>query len=120
MSRKEFSPEVVESMLIKCRRHCCVCDNWCGTKIIIHHIEGNDDNLEDNGIPVCFNCHAEIVNYNKEHPLGRRYRPSELKRLKIATFEKYSSEQTIPEGKTQYGHGFHDGAVWSEEKSHII
>jgi len=105
-------------MLIRCRRYCCVCGKWCGSKITIHHIDGNDDNSEDNGIPVCFDCHAEIVSYNKEHPIGRKFQPSELIKLRNLTYAKYTSqEQKIPEGTTDYGHGFHAGAIWSEKRN---
>jgi hypothetical protein len=33
----------------------------------------------DNAIAVCFDCHAEIHHYNPAHPMGRRFRPDELK-----------------------------------------
>ena len=33
----------------------------------------------DNGVPVCFECHAEIHSYNPQHPRGRKFQPSELR-----------------------------------------
>jgi HNH endonuclease len=55
----------------------------------IHHIvprsEGGDDS-EDNGIPLCFDCHAEAHSYNPKQPMGRRIRPSELRKHKEQWF----------------------------------
>jgi len=120
MDRKEFPQSVVESVLIKCRRHCCVCDTFCGVKIVLHHMDSADDYSEDNALPVCFNCHAEIMHYNENHPMGRRYKKSELKKLRDKTYAKYSIKPTnIPEGHTDYGHGFHDGVAWSEKISNL-
>jgi len=120
MPRKEFPQFVVESVLIKCRRHCCVCDTFCGQKIVTHHIESPDDNSEDNAIPVCFDCHAEINSYNISHPLGRRFTPGELKKLRDETFKKYSfNVLSFPTGLTDYGRAFHDGFEWAERISNI-
>jgi len=35
-------------------------------------------NDEENGIPVCFDCHQEMESYNNEHPKGNKFRPAEL------------------------------------------
>lgn len=120
MNRKDFPKSVVESVLIKCRRYCCVCDVWCGQKIEIHHIDSPSDNSEDNAIPVCFNCHAEICSYNSAHPKGRKFTTNELKRLREETYQKYSFDVPIlPKGLTDYGRGFHDGAEWAERINNI-
>jgi hypothetical protein len=55
----------------------------------IHHIvpkskEGED--TEENGIPLCLDCHAEVGSYNPQHPKGRRFTPSELRRHKDQWF----------------------------------
>lgn len=78
-----FSPQVVEDMLVRSGRCCCLCHEFKGHKIEVHHIEqradsGNDD--PDNGIPLCFDCHAEVRAYDPRHPKGRSFPPSELKR----------------------------------------
>lgn len=115
MSRKEFKKEVSELILIKCRRHCAVCDRWCGPNIEIHHIESHEDNSEDNAIPVCFDCHAMIGHYNSQHPKGKKYTPTELRELRDICFKKYDDTlPDLPKGQTEYGRGFHDGAVWTE------
>ncbi len=78
-----FPPAVAESLLVKCHRHCCVCHKPAGTKMVVHHIipetEGGPQ-TEDNGIPLCFDCHAEVMAYNTRHPLGRRFTSSELQK----------------------------------------
>lgn len=103
MERKEFSKNIIEDVLIKCRRHCCVCDKWCGQKIEVHHIDNPSDNSENNALPVCFGCHADIKAYNPTHPKGRKYTKSELIRLKQITYAKYSSLEPnkIPSGTTE-------------------
>jgi len=106
----------VESVLIRCRRHCCVCGQWCGQKIEVHHIDSPDDNSEDNAIAVCFDCHADVGHYNPKHPKGKKYSISELKKLRDLTYSKFSQIiPNIPKGSSEYGRGFHDGVTWSEK-----
>ena len=119
MARKEFPDHVVESVLIRSRRHCCICDQWCGQKIQVHHIGDPSDPSEENAIPLCLNCHAEVKAYDPKHPIGRRYTTEELKDLKKRTFCKYDTpeHQTTPLGTTEYGRGFHEGADWARKLS---
>lgn len=115
MNRKEFKKEVVESVLIKSRRHCAVCDRWCGQNIEIHHIGLPEDNSLDNAIPVCFDCHAMVGHYNVLHPKGKKYTPNELKSLRDICFNKYNdTPHELPKGRSDYGRGFHDGVLWAE------
>jgi len=48
----------------------------------LHHIvtqaDGGTDDY-DNCIPLCFDCHADVGNYNPAHPKGHRYTPPELR-----------------------------------------
>jgi hypothetical protein len=76
-----FDRAQVSHLLCDCRRRCCICYRFCGTKIETHHIEPESDAIE-NAIPVCFDCHAEIGHYNKEHPRGRAYTAEELREHK--------------------------------------
>jgi hypothetical protein len=118
MARREFSTAVAEAALIQCRRHCCVCDRWCGAKMIIHHIEGHEDNTDENALPVCFDCHAEIVSYNETHPLGRKFNASELRRVREITYAKYSPPANpSPSGANEYGRGFYDGVTWEQNRA---
>lgn len=78
-----FPEKVKEDALVACGRHCCICHKFCGTKIEIHHIvphsKGGADSF-DNAIPLCFDCHAEVGQYNSEHPKGTKFSYAELKR----------------------------------------
>lgn len=62
-----FSQNIVNLVLVKCKRSCCICHKFCGTKIELHHIkqvaEGGED-TEENCIPLCLDCHAEVKAYN--------------------------------------------------------
>lgn len=89
-----FARDVVEDSLVKSARHCCVCRQYKGIKIEVHHIVprsrgGTDD--ADNGIPLCFDCHAEVETYNDTHPRGRKFRPGELKRHREEWFRLVAS-----------------------------
>ena len=91
-----FSPEVAESALLACGRHCCLCHKFCGTKIELHHIVARADGGEDtyeNCIPLCFDCHAEVRAYDPRHPKGRRFTPSELREHRNMWYEKVSNSQ---------------------------
>lgn len=72
-------------VLLKCKRHCCMCQKFCGTDIEVHHIrpraEGGDDTFE-NAIPLCYLCHSAVGQYNPNHPKGNRYKPEELKMIR--------------------------------------
>lgn len=80
-----FSQPKVNQLLADCHRRCCICHRFCGVKIEIDHIEQKTDGGSDdikNGIPVCFECHAEIHSYNDSHPRGRKFRADELEKHK--------------------------------------
>ncbi len=71
-------------------RQCCFCREQCGTNIEAAHIideaaGGSSD--EDNGIPVCFDCHQEIGAYRDSHPKGNKFRPEELKQRREMVYE---------------------------------
>lgn len=92
-----FSREKVESLLVSARRCCCVCRRFCGRNIEIHHIvpssEGGSDE-EENGIPICFDCHADV--HSAGSPRGRRFTHGELRRLRDEWFAS-SKEISAPE-----------------------
>jgi hypothetical protein len=92
-----FPPDVAEDLLIKSARHCCLCRQFKGQKIEVHHIKPEAQggpSTADNGIPICFDCHADVESYNAQHPRGRKYRHSELKRLRDEWF------RLVADGKT--------------------
>ncbi|HUG70912.1 MAG TPA: HNH endonuclease signature motif containing protein [Pirellulaceae bacterium] len=81
--------KVKENLLVRCGRHCCICNKFCAAKIEIHHIIPESEGgatAEDNGIPVCFDCHADIKHYNDKHPRGTKFSPGELRRHRERLF----------------------------------
>ncbi|MCF6296155.1 MAG: HNH endonuclease [Flavobacteriaceae bacterium] len=86
-----FSKKIIEDALISSGRHCCLCHKFCGTKIELHHIEqrknGGEDSF-DNCLPLCFDCHADVMQYNPDHPKGKKYSISELKKHRDNWFKK--------------------------------
>lgn len=85
-----FSPEVKSQMFIESARICCLCFKQCGTKIEAAHIVDEHDggpNTFENGIPACFECHAEIGHYNAKHPKGNKFRPEELRARRDAVYK---------------------------------
>jgi hypothetical protein len=77
-----FSVAVKTAMFIRCHRRCCLCVKQCGLNMEAAHIideAAGGSNEEDNGIPVCFDCHQEIGSYNDKHPRGNKMRPDELR-----------------------------------------
>jgi hypothetical protein len=80
-----FPPDVAERLLVACHRHCCICHKPAGRNMEIHHIipkNAGGQDTEENGIPLCFDCHSEVEAYNPDHPKGRRFTPSELTKHK--------------------------------------
>lgn len=77
-----FDPAVKTKMFTRCNRRCCLCHKQCGVNIEAAHIvdeAAGGSNDEDNGIPLCFDCHQEVGSYNDRHPRGNKFRPDELR-----------------------------------------
>ena len=93
-----FTEDVKLKCLLWSDRHCCLCGKACGTDIEIAHIDSKEKGGEniDNAIPLCYDCHAEIGRYNKEHPRGNKYRPSELKARREQIYERYTRHLVPP------------------------
>jgi HNH endonuclease len=76
-----FSAKVQEDAMVACNRHCCLCHRLKHTKMQCHHItpqsDGGDDTFE-NCIPLCLECHGEVMAYNPKHPIGKMYTPEEM------------------------------------------
>jgi hypothetical protein len=80
-----FSDTVKEEALVKSRRSCCVCSEFTGLYTNVHHIIQEADggpNTIDNAIVLCLRCHGEAGHYNPKHPIGDKYKPSELVKLR--------------------------------------
>jgi hypothetical protein len=87
------SQRVVDEVLSKCARHCCICRRFRPLHLQVHHIrersEGGTDDFE-NAFPICISCHADVHTQTK---LTRRFTRSELKAHRDAVY------QLVAEGK---------------------
>jgi hypothetical protein len=94
-----FNQIVTEQALLACGRHCTLCHKFCGTKIELHHIKPKKDKGEDtleNCLPLCFDCHADVMQYNPSHPKGKKYTESELKLHRKNWYEKIQASTGVP------------------------
>ena len=76
-----FNKDTKARMFVRCARICCLCFKQCGTNIEAAHVISETDggpNTDDNGIPVCMDCHTEIGHYDPHHPKGNKFTPEEL------------------------------------------
>lgn len=93
-----FPKDIVDEALVASGRSCCICHKFCGVRIEVHHIrpvsKGGDDSFE-NCIPLCFDCHAEAEHYNDQHPRGRKFSDSELRKHRDSWFAKVSELNTL-------------------------
>ena len=68
-----FPLKVRIEALIACQRHCSLCQERKHTRLQCHHItpqaDGGADTFE-NCIPLCPDCHAEVLAFNPRHPFG--------------------------------------------------
>jgi len=85
----EFREADKIKMLLWCARHCCLCGRNAGPDIEIAHIDRRSNNI-DNGIPLCYDCHAKIGHYNREHPRGNKYKREELKARREQIYEEHT------------------------------
>jgi len=77
-----FPRDIREEVLVRSHRRCCVCHEFGGRSVNVHHIIQEADggaNTLDNAICLCLRCHAEAGHFNSRHPLGTKYSPEELK-----------------------------------------
>jgi hypothetical protein len=71
--------DLVDKMMVKCARRCCICRRYRPTKLQVHHIvERNQggSNDEDNLIVTCMSCHTDV---HSKVPFARRFTVQELK-----------------------------------------
>jgi hypothetical protein len=88
-----FDEDTKIKVLLWCDRHCCMCKKACGTNIEVHHIvseaDGGDSGV-DNAIPLCFDCHGSIAQYNPKHPKGSKYKTEEIKARRDQVYEEFT------------------------------
>jgi hypothetical protein len=85
-----FPREIADEALVRCARRCCICRKFCGTRMQTHHIvqeADGGDNTINNCIPLCLDCHGEVVSYNPRHPIGRKFSPEELRQHRDVWFD---------------------------------
>ena len=86
-----FPQKIKDDLMVASARHCNVCHKHKGVKLEIHHIipkkDGGEDTCE-NGIVLCFDCHADAGHYFAKHPKGTKFSPTELKKHKENWFKK--------------------------------
>jgi len=94
-----FSSQTRTQVLLWCDRHCCLCKKACGIKIEVHHLvpesEGGSDDI-DNAMPLCFDCHSEVMSYNNDHPRGNKYKRDELKARREQVYEEFTRHLVPP------------------------
>lgn len=76
-----FSEDIKTRAMVACGRCCCICHKFCGNNMEVHHIRARADggtDTYDNAIPLCFDCHAEVRQYDPKHPKGIRFTEKEL------------------------------------------
>ena len=76
-----FSEDIKTWAMGACGRCCCICHKFCGNNMEVHHIRAHADggtDTHDNAIPLCFDCHAEVRQYDPKHPKGIRFTEKEL------------------------------------------
>ncbi len=99
MSKRRIAEFVAQDkirMLLWCARHCCLCGKPCGVDIEIAHIDEKGPAAIDNAIPLCYECHARIGHYNREHPRGNKYKPDELKARREQVYEHHTRHLVPP------------------------
>ncbi len=91
-----FSKEIKEQVFVASARRCCVCKEFVGRNIEVHHIiqasNGGEDTYE-NAIPLCFDCHANAGHYNSKHPRGSKFSPEELRKQRDQWYKLVESGQ---------------------------
>lgn len=77
-----FPRAVRDEALVRSHRRCCVCHEFGGRSVNVHHIVQEADggpNAIENAICLCLRCHAEAGHFNPRHPMGTKYSPDELR-----------------------------------------
>jgi hypothetical protein len=94
-----FDHTLRTKVLLWCDRHCCLCKKACGANIEVHHLvpegEGGTGDI-DNAIPLCFECHSEVMRYNDLHPHGTKYKIDELKTRRNQVYEEFTRHLVPP------------------------
>jgi hypothetical protein len=96
-----FPDSVREESLVKSHRRCCVCHEFAGRSINVHHIIQEADggpNILENSIALCLRCHAEAGHFNSRHSLGTKYSLNELRRHRDQWWDHCTKNPEEPVG----------------------
>jgi hypothetical protein len=86
-----FSEAIKTKAMLACGHRCCICHEFCGNKMVVHHIKAQANGREDsfeNAIPLCFDCHAIVMLYNPAYPKGIKFSEQELIRQRDTWYQK--------------------------------
>jgi hypothetical protein len=75
----DIPQDLIDKMMVKCARRCCICRRFRPTKLQVHHIVERSQggaNDEDNLIVTCMSCHTDV---HSKVPFARRFSVEELK-----------------------------------------
>lgn len=96
-----FPRDVRDIALVRSHRRCCVCHEFGGRSVNVHHIvqevDGGPNTLE-NAICLCLMCHAEAGHFNSRHPMGTKYSKLELKAHRDQWWKHCESHSDEPFG----------------------
>jgi len=94
-----FPKNIRELVLVNSQRRCCVCRDFGGRNVNVHHIIQEADggtNTLDNAICLCLKCHAEAGHFNSRHSLGTKYSPEELRKHRDNLWRDIENGQVLP------------------------
>lgn len=94
-----FPNKVKEETLVKSRRCCCICNEFAGVYVNVHHIvpeSKKGPNTIENAIVLCLKCHGEVGHYNEKHPIGKKYSVDELKNHRDNWWEWCHDNPSVP------------------------
>lgn len=93
----DIPQQLVNSILVKCGRRCCVCRRFRPTKLQVHHIQARSKggtDAEDNLMPICLPCHTDV---HSHVPFARRFTADELKAHRDALFRAVEEGRLPPD-----------------------
>ena len=96
-----FKQAEVDELLAATGRQCCLCQRMHGVQI--HHIEPKEDGGEDvieNAIPLCPNCHDEVHGTYVSGRTTRTYSASELRLHRDRTIERVAKGVEAPQSSS--------------------
>ena len=101
-----FSDAIKLKAMLACGRKCCICHKFCGNNMEVHHIKAHANGGTDtfkNAIPLCFDCHAIVRQYDPKHPKGIKFSEQELIGHRDTWYQRIRDGETTAEKKADTG-----------------